>query len=416
MDIVNTLTLRHIKTHKKRSILTVLAIIVSVAMVSAVFTSAISFVKYFQNVTLAIDGDWHAKFVDTDYLNHKSIYEKDENIVKYAVRTYVGVTQISENQASSDQFDIFSANQDFWEMRNIVVSKGRYPQNSNEMLVCEKALNNNNYNFSLGEKIKLNVITEGGEVAEKEYLIVGYTNSKVSATDNSPLITRIDNSSFENVDSALVYVKYDKLDNNVWDKISNTEKAVGAAEYSCNRELFTYSGIMKDNTMLKSLGGFAGILLLIIAVVSIFMIYDSFAVSYQERARYLGMLASVGATKKQKRKSIYFEGFIFGLIGIPVGIASGIGGIAVTFKFIEKAFVETMAFEYDGALRVYINWMVIVGTILASAITIFISSYIPARKASKATAIEAIRRNNTVKVKKAKKLRASKLTEKIFGY
>ena len=71
MNIINTLTLRHIKTHKKRSILTVLAIIVSVAMVSAVFTSAISFVKYFRNATVAIDGNWHVRFDDKNLSRQK---------------------------------------------------------------------------------------------------------------------------------------------------------------------------------------------------------------------------------------------------------------------------------------------------------------------------------------------------------
>ncbi len=82
MNIVNTLTLRHLKSHKKRSVLTVLAIIVSVAMVTAVFTSAISFVKFFQNTTLAVDGNWHAKFQETDFVGNRSIYKKTIKIYR----------------------------------------------------------------------------------------------------------------------------------------------------------------------------------------------------------------------------------------------------------------------------------------------------------------------------------------------
>ena len=80
MNIVNTLTLRHLKSHKKRSVLTVFAIIVSVAMVTAVFTSAISFVKFFQNATLAVDGNWHAKFQEANFVDNRSIYKNDKNI------------------------------------------------------------------------------------------------------------------------------------------------------------------------------------------------------------------------------------------------------------------------------------------------------------------------------------------------
>ena len=118
-----------------------------------------------------------------------------------------------------------------------------------------------------------------------------------------------------------------------------------------NHDYLEFSFCSKDgNASIAALGGFCAIILAIIAIVSIFMIYDSFAVSYQERARYLGMLASVGATKKQKRNSIYFEGFILGAIGIPLGIIAGIGGIWVTFKAISGMWIDTLGVEYNLSL------------------------------------------------------------------
>lgn len=414
MNIVNTLTLRHIKTHKKRSVLTVLAIIVSVAMVTAVFTSAISFIKYFQQATIVLDGTWHARFEDSDYLSHKKIYENDKDIKQYSVRTYLGSADMGSMDGGSNE--IFCADDEWFKMRNVVVSNGRYPQNSNEIIVCEGMIQKSNMDMTLGSKIKLKITDDKGKSYYKEFLIVGYTKSEVSATENFPAFAGIDESSFKNIDSAIVYVEYNKLDNSIWDKVDATKEAVGATNHWYHSDLYMYSGIAKNNSILYSLGSFAAILLLIIAVVSIFMIYDSFAVSYQERAKYLGMLASVGATKRQKRKSIYFEGFILGLIGIPLGVASGIGGIAVTFKCIEDVFLDTVMKNVSVPLKCYVNMFVIIGTVIVSALTIFVSSYIPARKASKTNAVEAIRQTNTVKIKKAKKLRTSKLTEKLFGY
>jgi len=417
VNIVNTLTLRHIKTHKKRSILTVLAIIVSVAMVTAVFTSAISFVKYFQNVTLAVDGEWHARFKDTDFVEHRSIYQSDKNIEEIALSAFYGTTIPRDGDKIQSSENIFTVDLNWFSMRNVTVSAGRYPNSSKEMLVV-KNFADKDEKYSIGNTVTLDIERDDGEIVSKDFLVVGYTESEVSGTDYVNLFMGYDDETVKQLGSASVYVRYDKLDNSIWDKMDATAKALGGGidGYSHNAELFTYSGIMKDNSILGSLIAFAGILLFIIAVVSIFMIYDSFAVSYQERAKYLGMLASVGATKSQKRLSVYFEGFILGLIGIPVGILSGIGGIAVTFACIKTAFMATMAVVYDGTLKVYVNWLVILGTVLASAITIFISSYIPAKKASKTTAIEAIRQTGTVKVKNPKKLRTSKLAGKLFGY
>lgn len=417
MNIVNTLTLRHLKSHKKRSVLTVLAIIVSVAMVTAVFTSAISFVKFFQNTTLAVDGNWHAKFQETDFVGNRSIYKNDKNIEEISLSAFYGSTAPRGNDKIQTPESVFIVDGNWFDMRNVTVSVGRYPKNSNEILVV-KSFAEKDEKYAVGNTVTLDIQKENGEIVTRDFLVVGYTQSKVSGTDNVNLFVGCDDEVLKQVNIANVYVRYDKLDNSIWDKMQATANALGTdiQGYSYNTELFTYSGIMKDNAILGSLVGFAGILLLIIAVVSIFMIYDSFAVSYQERAKYLGMLSSVGATKKQKRMSVYFEGFILGAIGIPVGILSGVGGIAITFACIRKAFMATMAVEYDGTLKVYVNWIVILGTILASALTIFISSYIPARKASKTTAIEAIRQNEAVKIKNPKKLRTSKLVGKIFGY
>ncbi len=417
MNIVNTLTLRHIKTHKKRSVLTLLAIIVSVAMVTAVFTSAISFVKYFQNVTLAVDGNWHAKFRDSDFIEHKSVYQNDKNIDEFGLSAFYGMSVPKEGDKTQTSENIFTVDLNWFSMRNVKVSAGRYPNSSKEILVV-KDFAEKDEKYAIGNRVTLDIEKDDGEIVSKEFLVVGYTESAVSATDNENIFMGYDGETVKQLDTANVYVRYNKLDNSIWDKADATSRALGDGidGYSYNTELFTYSGIMKSNSILSSLIGFAGILLLIIAIVSIFMIYDSFAVSYQERAKYLGMLASVGATKKQKRASVYFEGFILGLIGIPVGILSGIGGIAITFECIKAAFMATMAVEYDGTLKVYVNWLVILGTVLASAITIFISSYIPAKKASKTTAIEAIRQTGTLKVKNPKKLRTSKLAGKIFGY
>ena len=46
--------------------------------------------------------------------------------------------------------------------------------------------------------------------------------------------------------------------------------------------------------------------------------------SLNERTQQFGILSSVGATAKQLRNSVLFEGFCIGMIGIPIGIAVGI--------------------------------------------------------------------------------------------
>lgn len=426
MNIVNTLTLRHIKTHKKRSVLTILAIIVSVAMVTAVFTSALSFVKYFQNISKAIDGEWHAEFDVSDYADKIDEFQKDENISQFGAATYYDnyflnddIEFTEDDSFYSESEDIYAVDKSYLDIKNVKINQGEMPKSVNEILVSQDYIKENDLDWKIGDTVTLYNVTGERQIVQHQFKITGITESRVSETDYHSLWTGYNPSEFPADEITSVYVRYDKLNNGIWDKIMATAEAVDAQydiEPLYNDELFAYSGIMKNNTVLASLGGFCGIILVIIAIVSIFMIYDSFAVSYQERARYLGMLASVGATKKQKRSSIYFEGLVLGAIGIPLGIIAGIGGIGITFKAIGEIWIDTLAVEYDKTLELCVNWVVILATVIASALTIFVSSYIPARKASKTTAIDAIRQTDTVKVKNSKRLKTSKLAAKLFGY
>ena len=200
---------------------------------------------------------------------------------------------------------------------------------------------------------------------------------------------------------------YGKAVNNDW-----------SDSYIIHTDYLMYNGVQMSNEITRALYGFVAIILLIIILASVFMIYDSFAVSYQQRARYLGMLASVGATRTQKRGSVYFEGFILGCIGIPIGILCGIGGIAVTLRALSDSFMKTVMVATGDSIRLHavVDWKIIVFSALISALTIFISAWIPAHRASKITPIEALRQTNTVKVKKAKKLKTSRLRQKLFGF
>lgn len=417
MNIINKLTLRHIRSHKKRTVLTVLAIIISVAMVTAVFTSAITMVNFFREVTIAVDGDYHAVVDVENWKENSKLFDRNDLDV-YAPSYYYGsVEDTTDNLNVESTMMILATREDYLSLAAIELSEGRFPENENEIFISKARMDETFPDKKLGDTITVTTRDIDGKNVQNTFRITGITNSVCTATEEYSSYTYATDETLSKQDSVNVRLRYSTLDHEIFAK---TEKlAQDASEesyYYLNSELLAYSGLSADDQLIVSIGAFAAILLLIIAVVSIFMIYDSFAVSYQDRAKYLGILASVGATKRQKRSSIYFEAFILGLIGIPLGIGAGLGGIAITFKILENAIKSTLAVAYEGALHVHINWIVIVGTVIATIITLFVSAYIPARKASKTNPIDAIRQTSTVKVKKAKKLRVSPLTQKLFGF
>ncbi|MBE6817311.1 MAG: FtsX-like permease family protein [Ruminococcaceae bacterium] len=410
MNIVNTLTLRHIKSHKRRSLLTVLSIIVSVAMVTAVFTTVFSFVTFLRDATLAYDGSWQAELTYEETPDLAAFQSEDTEY--YAGVQLCRFTYQKDIEKAKAYSQIDAVDEAVVKMRNIKIKEGAFPKNKGDLLITDKYIENNKLNWRVGDTVSLYCADFATEKEYfKEYKICGIAQGNVSFFDNRDGVTA-------NADSAVSYVtlRYKTLDESFYDKAETLQKKTGAKHISYNTDLLDYSGVNRGSSTIRTVKIFTCIILAVIVFASVFMIYDSFAVSYQERERYLGMLASVGATKKQKRSSIYFEGFILGTAGTVLGIIAGFVGMAITFRSIEGAFLSTIAIPIQGTLKVHFSPYIIIGTVALSALTIFVSCYIPARRASKTTPINAIKGTNTVKVKKAKRLRVSGLTKKLYGF
>ena len=154
-------------------------------------------------------------------------------------------------------------------------------------------------------------------------------------------------------------------------------------------------------------------------ITSVVLIVNSIGMSLAERMRYLGMLASVGATGRQKRGSIFFEGLLLGAVGIPLGLLMGFIGTKVTLVFLGRRILEADILRGSegmrGSIPISCAWWVILAIVLCAAMTIFLSALLPAWKAAKIMPIDALRQNNTIKVK-AKKLRTGPVIRRIFGY
>lgn len=58
------------------------------------------------------------------------------------------------------------------------------------------------------------------------------------------------------------------------------------------------------------------ILMAIIMVGAISLIYSAFSISLSERTKQMGLLKSIGATKKQIRHSVVFEACVLCMVGI----------------------------------------------------------------------------------------------------
>lgn len=176
-----------------------------------------------------------------------------------------------------------------------------------------------------------------------------------------------------------------------------------------NKELLQYEGVVGGST-LTALYSMAAIVIAIIIVTSIFVIRNSFSISAAERERQFGMLASVGATSRQIRHSVFFEGTVIAALGIPLGIILGIIAVAILVALVNYLLADSLAASVIFSLPLWIFPAVI----LLSLVTIFCSCLMPAIRAGRILPIEAIRGNHDIKIK-PKKLRTSRFISNTFG-
>ena len=153
-------------------------------------------------------------------------------------------------------------------------------------------------------------------------------------------------------------------------------------------------------------------LYLVIMISAILFIYNIFAISLAERRKYLGIIASIGATERQKRSSMYFESFFMMIIALPIGILLGVLGIKAVV-YVIKDWVQDI-FNVSVPFRMVISWEAVIGIVLLTIVSIYLSAFLTLKKTGKITPIEAIRRTKEYKIKRQRKGKGA-IAKHLFG-
>lgn len=247
------------------------------------------------------------------------------------------------------------------------------------------------------------------------YTIVGVIKRPTWEPTWSPgytALSYVDESLIGAAEKTTATVVLNKVDSSIYKHAEELAQENNIESISYNNSLLRYYGVTNNDGLRNTLLSLSVIVMTVIIIGSVSLIYNAFAISVSERARHLGMLSSVGATKRQKQNSVFFEGMIIGLISIPIGILCGITGIGITFMFINSMIQDVLGITEK--LTLVVTPLSLLTACVVSIMTIFISTYLPARKASKISAIDAIRQSTDVKLS-GKAVKTSKFVRKLFG-
>ncbi|ENH97246.1 lipoprotein release ABC transporter permease [Gracilibacillus halophilus YIM-C55.5] len=440
MNIVNKITLRQLKQNKRRTLVTIIGVIISVAMVTAVAVLATSFQDFMKQVTIASDGEWHVEYANTP-ANQLPTIQEDEQTDELVVTNDLGYAEFDGAERESKPYLFFKEmNEAGFDLFPVQLTEGRLPQSSGEVLINENILADTKtdlgigttFTVDIGQRVALNSEQPLGQETSiqyedkkaleklkpkqtKTFTVVGTMESTIWERSWSPgytILHYLDPSTLNEGDKVNSIAKVNNVNSSIYDNAEHLAEQTGAEEIHYHDSLLRYYGVTDHSNLKKTFFSLIVILMLIIMIGSISLIYNAFAISVSERSKHLGMLSSIGATKRQKRNSVFFEGGVIGAISIPIGILSGIAGIAATFMFINPIIQEVA--NVDQKLSVVVTPISLVSAVVVSAVTILISSYLPARKASKLTAMDAIRQTQDVKLT-GKAVKTSKLVRKMFG-
>ena len=433
MNLYTSLTLRYLKQNKRRTLVTIIGIILATALICGIGNICTSFMDYQMRNEIQSNGSFYVTFNNIDK-EKADIITKSSGVSEYGYKKNLGSVIWDKKNSTSLDINVFDKNT--INSFQITLKNGSYPKNQSEIIVTEDLLNK--WNKKIGDKITLNL---GELIYDDMGMISKLKNSQkttfkiVGTLDKAPYNSKLFAITGFDINTVNKNEKFDvsictKNPKDIYKTAISIGENIGLAQadetndedYSYNDQTSMYYKDIKFNEgLLRLLGAssydninttlilIVGLVASLVIIATIATIYNSFSIAISERKKQFGILNSIGATKSQVMKLVFLEGFLVSIVGIPIGLLSGTIAIDIVFKVI-KTFFKTSAFG-ELELRVVFSPIVLIISTLVILLTIFISALIPAINAAKISPLEAIKNSSNLKVGKIK---SSKLVKKIF--
>lgn len=470
MSLLNKLTVKNLKLNKKRTIVTIVGIMLSVALITAVASVYASGLQSLINYEMNEKGASHVVFYNMPLAEVKTL-ENNRSVDTINLTENLGYASVDSKNKDKPYICLKGFTKGSLENLSVKLVDGRLPENDTEILIPTHLKTNGRVMLAVGDEVTFDVgkrvTVEGVELNQQDpfqwqgadegetpaehiaktvsrtYTIVGLierpaTNIEPYFASGYTVITRVDESEMSG--NADVYVRFTKsgvknvykftanilgIDETLFirayrgetltdEELLRLSDEVGKAKYNFdfNSHLITLETDPLGISAVTTLAYAVMIVIAIIVVTSVFCIKNSFDISITEKIRQYGMLRSIGATKKQIRKNVFFEATLLGAFGVPLGIV--LGFLASYILIIVSNLLIADSFALGFSLSFVLSWTAVLAAVLLGIVTIYFSAFRSAVKASKVTPLDSVRNSANIKVK-PKKLTSPKIIRKIFG-
>ena len=428
MSIFTKLTQRYLSKNKTRTIVTLIGIIVSMALFTAVIEGAYSGYQFLKNREIAVTGEWQ---VIMNNVNKEGLEEVKTNkqIEKYENVYTLGWAEVANENDGKPYLLVQSLGDTEHALFPINLVSGRMPEKEDEILLPENFIANAKEKYQVGDTITLETgqrfiekeqLSENTPYQEKESLknTTKHTFTIVGIMERLPFeIEEFSCPGYTCITNGF-HTDNQKLFLTIHSPSKMQEflmRQTISDSYVPHSDLLRFYGAFKASGERSVLIGLTTVLVLLIAYGSISLIYNSFSISISERIRQFGIMRSIGASNRQIRRMVLFEAFLLAMIGIVLGIIVGCVGIGVTLAWVQNNFIVNITNKVGLGLRLVISPLPILIAVLICLVTTIVAAYIPAYKAIHKSAIEAIRQSDEIIIK-PNEVKTSKLTQKLFGF
>lgn len=427
MNIFNKVAFQGLKNNRTRTLVTVIGVALSAALITAVATFAVSLQSYMIAGAAAKYGSWHVQIPDAqaDFAQQQT---GDGRVASTAALQNLGYAALEGGKNPDKPYLFVSGwDQNAFSSLPIQLLSGRLPKNSGEILIPAHIAANGGVKISVGDTLSLSLgkRMHGGDTlsqhdsyrageetllptAERTYTVVGVCQRPAIEEYAAPGYTLITAADADAADSLTVFVTL----KNPYRLNAYTNSIASGHSFVLNDDVLRFMGLSGEKLLMVLLYCVGGILIALVMLGSVFLIYNSFHISLNERTHQFGILMSVGATQRQLRNSVLFEGLCIGAVAIPLGILIGIPSIQLVLLLVTKNFANVL---YDNVpLTLVVSVPALAAAAIVSGSTILISAYLPAKKAARTPVMECIRQTNEVKVE-AKALKLSRFARRFYG-
>ncbi len=451
MNILTTYTLKYLRLNRKRTAVTILGVTLSAALICGVFLLGVSFQKVMIDHEIFMAGNWHARFHAVPYTNAKYITENSAVQTAMLSEPLGSATDGSQNAVRPylyvTAYDALS-----FQNHSIQLISGRFPQNADELLISPVMIRDSGLDLKPGSTLQLAfgqrnipdydamVKAWGGEEfvalhdgetftpsVSKTYTVVGVMAplpDETSMPAAFPALTYLDPAQLAIADKVDISILA-RDPRSISTRAPEMAKSAGLEvvpgpdgtlkSITYNEELLPWLGGSGRSNYVRSFLVIIAVLVALIVCGSTLLIYNAFAISIGERKKQFGMFASVGATSAQIRRIVLTEAGVIAAIGIPLGILGAIAGVAI-LAALTRGIVSQLILDAEQGLPLVVSPLVIGLTVLFSAATILLSAWIPARRASQVSPIDAIRQSGEIQEGKPLNLRTNPLIRRVFGF